>query len=97
MKCRVCGEARDSRLKHCSSCGSRQISVVGAVDLYLILWFVILLMVYLVESVIGPSGRAADFLWIANYLIIAGVDAIVVITIYLYGGRIADRLGRAML
>jgi hypothetical protein len=95
MKCRECNEVRDPGLKYCAGCGSRQISLVGAVDLYLILWFILVIPVYLGESALS-FGSGADLLGLYNYLLIAGADAILVIAIFLYGGKIAERIGASL-
>lgn len=92
MNCPECGEMRDLNLKYCDNCGTRQISAVGAVDLFLVLWFVLLIPVFLGESVIG-LGPGDDQLGLFSYLLIAGADAILVVVIFLYGGRIAERIG----
>ena len=94
MKCRECGAERGPNLKHCSDCGQRQISSVEAVDLYLILWFVVLASLYLIGSTILPIALSAGFLGI--YLFIASVDAIIVVAIFQYGGKLVDGIGKAV-
>jgi hypothetical protein len=90
MKCRECGSERNPNLKHCSSCGQRQISSVEAVDLYLIFWFIVLALLYLVVSTYLPNALGAGF---GFYVLIASVDPIIVVAIFMYGGNLVDRIG----
>jgi hypothetical protein len=94
MKCRECGAERDPNLKYCDSCGHRQIRSVEAVNMYFVLWFIVLALLFLVESTFLPNGPDAGFL--GFYLLIASVDAIIVVAIFLYGGEIVDRIGKAV-
>ena len=94
MKCRECGEERDASLKYCGNCGARQIRSVEAVNLFFIVWFIVLVLLYIGESTYLSNGLDVGFLGV--YLLVASIDAIVVIAIYLYGGKIADRIGKAV-
>ena len=93
-KCRECGADRDPHLKYCGGCGQRQIRDAEAVDLFFIFWFIILALLYLVQSTFLPNDVDLGFLGL--YLLIASIDAIIVVTIYLYGGRLADKIGKAV-
>lgn len=94
MKCRECGEERDPSLKYCGNCGARQIRSVEAVNLFFIVWFIVLVLLYIGESTYLPNGLDVGLFGV--YLIVASIDAIIVIAIYLYGGKIADRIGKAV-
>jgi hypothetical protein len=94
VKCRECGADRDAHLKYCGSCGQRQIRSAEAVDLFFIFWLIILALLYLVQSTYFPNGL--DFSFLGLYPLIASIDAIMVVTIYLYGGKFVDRIRKAV-
>ena len=97
MNCPECGQERDPNLRYCGNCGLHQISISDALNLYWILWFVILVSVYLGEMAVHPLEGGAGMMGLVNYLLITGVDAIIVVAIFMYGGLIADRIGKAVI
>ena len=94
--CQECGELRDPNLKYCGNCGARQISLFSALNLYWIVWFMVLALVYLGESALILPDSGAGSLPLANYVLIAGVTTIVVVPIFLYGGKIAGAIEEAI-
>jgi len=96
MNCGECQERRDPNLKYCGNCGVRQLTLFGAFNLYWIVWLIVLVLVYLGESALVLPTSDAGSLWIMNYILLTWVTTIVVVLIYMYGGKFAETIGKAI-
>jgi hypothetical protein len=96
MICKGCGEANDSSLKYCGNCGSRQIRGIDAINLYFIIWFILLIPAYLIETVVVHSELTPGFFGVAAYISMASLDAMIVMTIIFHGSGIVEKLDRVL-